>query len=672
MRKNILKYSLMLSILLFVMSCKKEVVNSEVLVFIKVNGYDHKSRFVGAEAIKKLGVEHGFTVQITEDAAYFTEDSLKNYSAVVFLNTTLDVLNHYQQADFERYIQAGGGFVGIHSAADTEYHWPWYNKLVGAYFKSHPQIQEAKITKEAIEFEGLQNIPTEWVRTDEWYNYREINEEIKVLLQMDETSYEGGENGDFHPITWFHEYDGGRAFYTGFGHTDESFSEPLMLELLMAGLNYAMGDKVLDYSKVKTPRVPGENRFTKTVLDFNLNEPTEMDVFEDGRIIFVERKGAIKLYDPNSNSVSTIANIPVYSGQEDGLMGIAIDPNYAENHWVYMYYSPVGEEAKQHLSRFVMQGNTIDFDSEKIMLVVPTQRDECCHTGGSIAFGPDGLLYLSTGDDTNPFDSEGFGPMDEREGRSAWDAQKSSSNTNDLRGKILRIRPLADGTYEIPEGNLFPQGTEGTRPEIFVMGCRNPYRISIDPKKGWLYWGDVGPDAGKDSDSRGQKGLDELNRAITAGFFGWPYFSGPNYAYVDYNFATGESGERYNPEAPINDSPNNTGLKDLPPSQKPLIWYGYDESKEFPILKTGGKNPMAGPIYYSDLYPDYEGKLPAYFDGKLFFYEWMRRYILLVSFDETGAISNIEPFMENTVFNNPIDMELGPDGRLYMLEYGTG
>ena len=192
------------------------------------------------------------------------------------------------------------------------------------------------------------------------------------------------------------------------------------------------------------------------VLADNLNEPTELELLPNGNILFTQRRGEIMLYEPDLEATRIVHKLPVYSKQEDGLMGIALDPNYAQNNWIYLYYSPVGEEAKQHLSRFVYKNGDLDISSEKVMLEVKTQRDECCHTGGSIEFGPDGNLFLSTGDDTNPHNSDGFSPSDEQEGRSPWDAQKSSANPNDLRGKVLRITPKADGTYSIPEGKFIP------------------------------------------------------------------------------------------------------------------------------------------------------------------------------------------------------------------------
>lgn len=653
-----------------------------VLVFSKTEGYRHASIATGKQAIMDMGLKEGFAVDTTEDAGLFTEDNLSQYSAIVFLNTTMDVLDYQQQSIFERYIQAGGGFVGIHAAADTEYKWPWYGKLVGAYFESHPNNPNVRqATCNVIDHNHIatDSLSDSFIKTDEFYNYKNINPDLNVLITIDETTYEGGTNGDFHPITWYHEFDGGRAFYTGFGHTDETFAEPEFQQILSGGIAYAIGEnKPLDYSLARYQPMPDDNRFKKVVLDYNLYEPLELEVLPDGNVLFVERRGNLKMYKHELDSTIVVHKFDVYIGlgrngrHEDGLLGMALDPKFSENHWLYLYYSPNGDEDVQNLSRFVLDGDQLDLSSEIIMLQVGVQREECCHTGGSIQFGPDGHLFLSTGDDTSPFASDGFSPIDERPGRYPWDAQKSSSNTNDLRGKILRITPQADGSYTIPEGNLFPPGTPDTRPEIYVMGCRNPYRIGIDFKSGFLYWGDVGPDARADDGSRGPKGLDEFNQARAAGFYGWPYFTGENRAYVKYDFASEVSGDPYDAAAPINNSPNNTGLQDLPPAQTAMIYYSYDESEEWPIVGTGGKNAMAGPVYYGENYPDGPNKYPKYFDGKIMFYDWIRSKIFFLTLDDNGNLEKIEPFMADTEFNNPMDFEYGPDGKLYLLEYGTG
>ncbi|NND34860.1 MAG: hypothetical protein HKN76_19900 [Saprospiraceae bacterium] len=662
--KNITLTFLMGAILL---ACGSEA--EKVLVFSKTTGFRHSSIEPGVEAIKKLGQKNGFDVVATEDASHFVEESLKEYAAVIFLNTSGDVLDYAQQADFERYIQAGGGFVGVHAATDTEYDWPWYNDLVGAYFAGHPEIQTATLNIIDKNHPSTDFLTETWDVKDEWYNFKSINPNVNVLIEIDENSYQGGTNGVHHPIAWYHEYDGGRAFYTELGHTEEAYENEIYLRHLLGGIRFSIGNNSIDYTKSKTDRVPDESRFVKTVLDFNLNEPMELDELPGIGILFVERRGLIKLYDFKTEKTVEIAQMDLFYGNEDGLLGLAVDPDYERNNWIYLFYSAPGNEPIQHVSRFSLADNKLDFSSEKILLKIPTIR-KCCHSGGALEFGPEGNLFITLGDNTNPFESEGYAPIDEREGRALWDAQKSAANTNDLRGKILRIKPEQDGTYSIPEGNLFPVGTPKTRPEIYVMGCRNPFRPSIDSKTGYLYWGDIGPDAGKGNEDRGPKGMGEFDQARKSGFWGWPYTRGNNQVYNDFDFATKTSGNKFDPDHLINNSPNNTGIQELPPVQKSLIWFSYDRSDEFPWLGTGGVNPMAGPVFHASDYPNAEERFPEYFEDKLFVYEWMRDWIYVVTLDENYDYVKADPFMASSEFSHPMDMIFGSDGALYVLEYG--
>jgi len=217
---------------------------NKVLVFSKTKGYRHGAIEVGKAAIQELGQKNNFDVDTTENAAVFTDENLKQYKAVIFLNTTGDVLDPIQENVFKNYIKAGNGYVGIHAAADTEYDWPWYGQLAGAYFKSHPKgLLEAKFVKKDKKSPLVKNLPDEWTRIDELYNYKNISDKINVLYALDESSYVGGENGDNHPIAWNQSYDGGRAFYTGMGHSKECYVDPLFLDHVLQGIKYAMGAK---------------------------------------------------------------------------------------------------------------------------------------------------------------------------------------------------------------------------------------------------------------------------------------------------------------------------------------------------------------------------------------------------------------------------------------------
>jgi type 1 glutamine amidotransferase len=215
-------------------------VTPRVLVFSRTTGYRHESIAAGKAAIMKMGREWNYwIVDTTEDAGHFTDETLKRYHAVVFLNTSGDVLDPDQQAAFERYVRGGGGFAGIHSAADTEYEWPWYGRLVGAYFASHPEIQQATFSVASATHTSTHLLPARFEHRDELYNFRQLPTGVEVLLTVDESTYQGGAHGATHPMAWYHEFEGGRAFYTALGHTAESYSDPRVYTHLRGGINSA-------------------------------------------------------------------------------------------------------------------------------------------------------------------------------------------------------------------------------------------------------------------------------------------------------------------------------------------------------------------------------------------------------------------------------------------------
>jgi type 1 glutamine amidotransferase len=227
-----------------------------VLVYSRTAGFRHDNIPDGIAAIEKLGEEHGFWVDATEDPEEFTEENLNQYSAVIFLSTTGDVLNADQESAFEAFIGKGRGYVGIHAAADTEYDWPWYGELVGGYFKSHPAVQPADVRVVDHNHPSTAHLPDIWRRTDEWYNYRENPRgKVNILLDLDESTYENGEMGDDHPIAWYHEFGGGRSWYTGGGHTSESFSEPDFMKHVLGGIRWAAGVAETAEPEEKEPAV---------------------------------------------------------------------------------------------------------------------------------------------------------------------------------------------------------------------------------------------------------------------------------------------------------------------------------------------------------------------------------------------------------------------------------
>lgn len=232
----------LISLFLILNTCTaQQIGDARILVFTKTEGFRHASIPDGVNALREIGNENGYSIDHTEDATRFNPENLDRYAAVIFLNTTLNVFNKEQQVAFQQYIRDGGGFVGIHSASDTEYDWPWYGRLVGAYFVSHPRVQEATVRILNNDHPSTRHLPEEWVRTDEWYNFKNIQPHINVLANLDESTYEGGENGEYHPIAWYHEFEGGRVFYTAGGHTSESYSEPLFRQHLLGGIEYVLG-----------------------------------------------------------------------------------------------------------------------------------------------------------------------------------------------------------------------------------------------------------------------------------------------------------------------------------------------------------------------------------------------------------------------------------------------
>ncbi|MFZ9686694.1 MAG: PQQ-dependent sugar dehydrogenase [Chitinophagaceae bacterium] len=425
---------------------------------------------------------------------------------------------------------------------------------------------------------------------------------------------------------------------------------------------------------------PDPSRFKKVVLTEpgKFDEPMEMAFLPGNRILVVERKGGVKVVDGKTGAVKLISTISVNTkyknkqGQvreaEEGLMGVIADPNFSQNHWIYMYYADPSE-TKHVLTRWELIGDELKIDSKKVVLEIPTQREECCHTGGGMAFDKSGNLFLTVGNNTvNP--RSGTSNLDDRPGFENNDDQRAPGNTNDLRGKILRIHPEKDGSYTIPEGNLFPKGTPKARPEIYTMGHRNPWRVSWDSKTGFIYWGEVGPDASTES-ARGPRGYDEFNQAKGPGFFGWPYFIGNNIPYVEFHHQDSSYGKPFDPLHPVNKSLNNTGLTDLPPAQPAMIWYPYNMSDEFPLLGAAGRSATGGPVYRRSDFTNAVRPFPSYYEGKWLIVEFMRGWIMSVTMDENGNFKSMERFAPDLNFSSAIDMQFGPDGDLYVLEYGS-
>ncbi|MEB8347251.1 PQQ-dependent sugar dehydrogenase, partial [Flavobacteriaceae bacterium KMM 6898] len=395
--------------------------------------------------------------------------------------------------------------------------------------------------------------------------------------------------------------------------------------------------------------------FQKVDLVTDLTNSTTFKFAPDGRIFIADRFGELLIYKPATQTTVSAGIVPVFQQFEDGLLALAFDPDFSTNNVIYLYYSAVSPSVNR-ISQFSMNGDVLDLSSEAVLLEWPVQRTNSFHAGGDMDFDSQGNLYISIGDNTN---HGNYGALDENNSNNS--AEKSSSNTNDYRGKILRINPLANGSYSVPSGNLFPGGTGGL-PEIYVMGARNPYRIFVDKENtDWLFWGEVGPDANTASDM-GPEGKDEINLTKAAGNYGWPYFSGENEAY-QVPYRSPPPSLYYNsPATPENISKWNTGATALPPAQP--SWLDFFHRSYF-----------AGPrYYYTPGLPD-EQRLPVELDGGFFYYDFNTSKVWVVKMDATGSIlsnDQLAPAVFPQAPNGFIDMKIGPDAHLYILEYGVG
>ncbi|OLF06820.1 hypothetical protein BLA60_30190 [Actinophytocola xinjiangensis] len=648
------------------------------LLFTKVaqGAYRHDSIPAAVEMVTQLATENNFEVVHSEDSTVFNDADLATFDVVVMVQNGGMVWDTDAQRQAVRtYVNNGGGIAAVHNATDMniEADFPWWDEFVngGAHMTAHSAGGLTATTHRIDDVHpSTKDLPDRWDRPEEWYNFHPtMRGEVHSLLEVDEDTYDpGGEAmGTDHPISWCRDAEGGRVWATAMGHAISSYSEPLFRQHVLGGIQTAAGAVPADCSATM------DAGFEKVTLDDTTKAPTALDITPDGRVFYTEILGQIRLWDPETGAVTTALDLPVYAGGEDGLTSLVVAPDFADTGHLYVYYSPPGDEEINRVSRFTVTGDTVDRASEVVLLDIPaSRREEPGHTGGYLEFGPGGNLYIGVGDDTNPFQSSGYAPIDERDGRDLFDAQKTSANTNDLRGKILRVHPEADGTYTIPEGNMFAPGTDKTLPEIYAMGFRNPFRFSV-ASDGTLHMADYGPDAGGDNANRGPAGLVEWNVITEPGNYGWPYCVGNGIPFNDFDFATNTSGAKFDCANPVNDSPNNTGLTELPSAKPATVWYGNGANgNEFPEMGDGGEAPMAGPRYEYDPELDSDTKFPEFYDGKPLFYEWARNRMFLFNQDSDGGLLTIDPWYVSNTPLAPMDMKFGPDGALYMVEWGGG
>ena len=404
------------------------------------------------------------------------------------------------------------------------------------------------------------------------------------------------------------------------------------------------------------------SRFEKEVLAAGLSDPLQLDIAKDGRVFFIERKGAVKVWEPASRRTVTIGDFPAATSGDAGALGLTLAQDFEKSGHLYTIRVPAKGAARLVLARFTLEGEKLTDECEVLTIPLGKGREQY-HCGAGLAWDAQGNLLISVGDNMAPQDVPAIHAED-----AGRDARGTAGNSQELRGKILRITPKPDGTYGIPAGNLFPNAEQG-RPEVFAFGVRNPFRVTCDAKTGLVIWGDVGGNVRTELDL-GPEGFDELNVTREPGFFGWPFVAGPNLPWRPFDPKTLKpAGDYFDPAKIINNSRGNTGLTALPPARPAAFYYGNLASQEWPFVGSGGRSITGGVVYRM---PETAGesRLPDEWEGAYLFGEWMRNWVAAARFDEVGKLIKAERVLENLTFKRSADFKIGPDGALYIAEEG--
>ncbi|MEU0570851.1 ThuA domain-containing protein [Nonomuraea sp. NPDC005983] len=632
-------------------------------------------------------------------------------------------------------------------------------RLFGPTAGPPPESQEQKAVVDLIDRRHPANkgLPVTLPRTDTWMNWSPNPlGKVHTVAQVEENTYDPGLNGNgrFHPISWCRDYDGGRSFYTGMGGTKASYTSDKQFQSHLGGAimwatGLVRGDcQATIASNYTTERLTGQNQSGQ--LD-QIGEPHGLTIAPDGKVFYIGKAacptgpivdwndpkvglgcGTIHQWDPKSKQVKLLTTLPVMGNRgsgdelvknEEGLVGITLDPKFGENGWVYVYWMPhesidrdkrIGQRT---VSRFSYDAakQSIDQSTRKDLLHWDAQIHSCCHAGGAMTFDKDGNLYIGSGDNNSSGGSGGYSGNNwtqDYKGVSFQDARRTAGNTNDLNGKIIRIHPEPDGTYTIPKGNLFTGKEEGggkTRPEIWVMGVRNIARFAWDNVNNWLTAGWVGPDAGGPSETWGPAKYETATILTSAGNQGWPYCMGDKQPYRDRsNVDATQPADWYDCDHLKNTSPRNTGLVDIPSARSNMIWYSPqgggpvypkrsdgsglptykqgDETFTEPYLRGGGQAIMSGPTYHrSQIDSDSGVAWPAYWDDKWFIGDESNgnNRVAVTVDPKTVPDAGRPAFGEDlrsivqtgggsTQLQQWMDAKFGPDGALYLLDYGSG
>jgi cytochrome c len=404
------------------------------------------------------------------------------------------------------------------------------------------------------------------------------------------------------------------------------------------------------------------SRFGKEVLVPACSDPLQMDIAADGRVLFIERKGAVKMWTPASGRTVQLGDFPAATAGDAGALGLALARDFDRTGNVFTIRVPASGVPRMVLARFTLKGEKLEDEREVLTIPLGNGREQS-HCGGGLAWDAAGNLLIGIGDNMPPQDVPAIHSAD-----MTRDARGTAGNSQDLRGKILRITPKDDGTYDIPAGNLFTDAAQGRR-EIFAFGVRNPFRLTCDTATGLVIWGDVGNNVRLDFDL-GPEGFDEINATREPGFFGWPFCCGPNIPWRPFDPKTQKpAGEYFNPAKLVNDSRANTGIRELPPSRPAAFYYNNASSADWPFVGSGGRSITGGVVYHK---PSAAGdsRLPDELEDAYLFGEWMRNWVAAARFDASGKLLKAERVLTNITFKRPADFKIGPDGALYIAECG--
>ncbi len=758
----------------------------DVLLFHGTEGAADPSTSAAIDAIEDLGDEGGFDVTTTSSAADINAENLENYRAVILLHSAGDVFNSAQENALQNYVQAGNGVLSIGRAAELETGSNFFNGLIGA----RPAASSSDaVTEQVVEVgdrvhPATRDLPLEWgPRADRWYEWQsnptgQVHTVARVRF-ADWTDDAVRSGSTSRAISWCRDFQGGRSFYVGMGRTADSYAEANFQDHLLGAIQWTAG-MVRGNCKATINSNYQATRLTQPNASGQLNqtgEPHGVVVAPNGWVIYIGRSacannavqqpnswdnpnvglgcGTIHIWDPEqpqaqNNRVTLAGQLDVFGNRgggdertktEHGLLGITLAPDFMESEHIYVYWVPhetvnrTDHTALYKISRFRLdiETKTLIEDSEVPILQWRDQAHSCCHVGGGMGWDSEGNLYVTTGDSNSSEGTGGYSgnnPVPEFAGISYQDARRTAGNTNNLNGKLLRIKPITDlpdgadvtpgigNTYTIPDGpngpNLFT-GEEGNgdqaRPEIFAMGLRNPSRLFVDPVTDWVYTAWVGPDAGSPNVDQGPEKYESAAVITEAGNYGWPYCMGNKQPYRD-RLDNGQLSNRTGPgyiapgwydcDNPRNDSVRNTGLTDLPPVTPVNIWYGPGSNTNgcgvYPVQGNGVPNYSAnvrqnrcpwahggsqaimnGPLYRVPDDADPSVAWPEYWEGRWFLGDESGndniRHALLMDPDTVADgglptyVDNLKAIIPMGGIGNLMDWKFGEDGSLYVLNY---